>query len=246
MARTARMRKLASDASRYSFWIAMLLTSLLSVATSRAQDSRRSDRAAELSAAAVALKDPGVQVRVDAATALASMTDSAGSVIPLLGEALRDPSYYVRRTAALGLAKLAPSRQEAIELLAYALADTDPAVQDNAVWGLQTAGPAAFPVLTRALQAEDARVRLAAVEVLQTILALGGARGVSPRAVEALIDALSDSNPDVRAASARSLGILGPPARDAVAQLRTVSDTDRVDYVRDAATDALQKITRTP
>jgi HEAT repeat protein len=89
-------------------------------------------------------------------------------------------------------------------------------------------------------------VRVAALEVLQGIFRTGSGEALSPPTIEAVTEALDDSSPDVRAASARGLGVAGPAARSAAARLREVSADDPVDYVRSAAADALVQIARTP
>lgn len=240
-----RPGKLRSNASRHG-GVLLLSAVLLFAGSLEAQEQREGQKADPIARAAAALKDPRMQVRIDAVTALGSMTGDGPLAVPLLVEALSDPSEHVRRTAALGLARLAPTTREAVAPLARALEDTDPAVQDNAVWGLQSVGPMAFPVLIETLASPHVRVRVAALEVLQTIFALQGGNGLSPAGVEAFVQALNDPNADVRAAAARSLGTLGAPAQSALPRLQAMAAGDEVDYVRDVASDALRRIPKTP
>ena len=237
--------KFRSNASRHG-GVLVLCAVLLLAAGLEAQEPREGQNADPIAAAAAALKDPQVQVRVEAVTALGSMAGDGARTVPLLVSALDDPNEHVRRTATLGLARLAPTTREAIVPLVQALEHGDPLVQDNAVWGLQAAGPVAFPILIDTLASPHTRVRVAALEVLQTIFALRGGGGVSPADIQAFVQTLNDRSADVRAAAARSLGTLGAPAQPALARLRAMATDDDVDYVRDAATDALRRIPKSP
>jgi HEAT repeat protein len=226
--------------------VALTLTTV--VAGPRAEEPSVGSRGVDaLSAAARDLKDSRVNVRVEAASALGSMVSEGEAVVPLLAAAVQDPSDHVRRTAILGLARLAPYYQAAIVPLVRALGDADPLVQDNAVWGLQSSGGRAVPALTDALRLreEGIRVRVAALEILQSI-SRSESGLLPPPTIDVLTATLDDPSPDVRAASARGLGAAGQAAQTAIARLRQVSSGDIVDYVRAAAADAVTQIVRVP
>lgn len=153
------------------------------------------------------------------------------AVEPLIG-ALKDPYYPVREAAALGLGLLGDQR--AVEPLGKALDDPAMPVRRRAASALVLlpAEPV-IPALARRVRddGESAAVRQFAV------LALGWTKDAA--AVDPLIDALDDSDPDVRTAAADFLGDLGD--QRAVEPLTEAFDDQEVD-VRWAAVRSAGKL----
>lgn len=206
-----------------------------------AQPAREGERA--LTELARDLKAPASATRLRALEALAALGAPA---VPVLAQALADGSVdvHTRRVVALTLATLTPPTDEAIAALLRALGDADTAVQDNASWALRKIGPRALPAITSAIVDGNQRVRLSATGIIATHLALGQMSAMPGETLAALIGALSDHDPDVRATAARALGDAGPAAKSAIERLQKIVASDPTDYVRSAAVQALDKIGR--
>ena len=189
------------------------------------------------------LKDPAPGTRLRAVAALALLGAPAA---PSLVRALEDGSVdvHTRRVVALSLASIIPATDETIAALIRSLGDIDTAVQDNATWVLRKLGPRALAAITSAMSDQDLRIRHSAAGIVATSLALGQMGPVPGETLSALIGALSDHDPDVRATAARALGDAGSAAKPAVAGLQKLAASDPVDYVRSVATHALDKIGR--
>jgi HEAT repeat protein len=198
----------------------------------------------------VALKDAHWSVRKCAVDALARIKDPC-AVLPLT-HLLKDPDHDVREAAVEALAKIRD--KSAIEKLVVSLADAQSTVRHAAGaaltkidsdWKLSESARRAIPAL-KALQADrDYWVRHTAAEVIQRITNAKKTDDPAPTpateimrrrqtaGIEAIIDALSDWDRDVRQAAAEALGRISD-SRAAQALARALEDTDR--WVRQAAT----------
>jgi HEAT repeat protein len=152
-----------------------------------------------------ALQDPEVKVRYTAATSLGMIKDqrAVAPLIPLLKE--RD--FEMQLSVSMALGRLRDPR--AIEPLIAVM--TDPSLGDGrfAIMALQQIGPASTEPLLVLLKNGDANTRKTAAYALEGI---GGKQAVDP-----LIAALKDPDPEVRAAVPVPLAMNGlidhPPAQ---------------------------------
>jgi HEAT repeat protein len=185
------------------------------------------------------VRDPNVQVRLEAINVLETLESSAVHAVPVLVHALSDPDLFVRWAAARTLGKMGPVEPSHVTpALARLLFDRDLDVRLAAALALERIGPAAqtaVPDLIRALGASDAIEREAAAR------ALGGIGTGARPAIPALAAALSDADPRVREIAAKVLGRFGPLAASAEPALRKALD-DAEPLVRTAASDALLNI----
>lgn len=100
---------------------------------------------------------------------------------------------------------------------------------------LGSCGPEGIPYLTYLLRTGTVNVRC---EAAYTLARTGG-----PRAVEPLIVELGNTDPRVRAAAAKALGLLG--CARALPALEAIADSDADRHVRNDARKALKYIRRT-
>jgi HEAT repeat protein len=189
-----------------------------------------------------ALADSDSEVRLAGAKGLGRLGPAAQPAIPALVEALKDRVGIVRRVAALSLGSIRPSTPEAIAALVHALGDPDAAVVDNAAHSLIDLGLVAVPALAGALKHPDGGVRAGAAVTLTAGVQFGGFRPVSAETVAALIEALKDSQPDVRDEIARVLAEVGPNGRVALGPLRELAQRDPVESVRRTAERAIERL----
>jgi HEAT repeat protein len=145
--------------------------------------------------------------------------------------ALKDEDWALREDAATLLGEFRDPR--AVGPLVEALRDEDRAVRDAATGALRKIGLAAVPALLAALKDPNGNVQEIAVALLKEL--------PDPRAVEPLIECLTNRNWIVRMHAAKGLGVVGD-AR-AVEHLIPLL-TDDVKAVRVDATDALARIGR--
>jgi len=111
-----------------------------------------------------ALRDPDINVRRRAATALGKIGQPAGKSLVGL---LKDPDPEMRRVAVEQLGKI--RHPEALEPLLAALRDPDPNVQWWAAWALGEMGSAAEEDLKKLLRDPDRGVRRWAKEALNKL-----------------------------------------------------------------------------
>lgn len=196
---------------------------------------------------ALASSDP--EARRKAIFAFGAMGAEAESAVPALAHVLtQDPDPEARIEASLALSKMAPASRAAVPALAQALEDKEGFVRMNSAVALARLGAdarPAIPALVKALVDED---NLTGMETFpctiqeRVVIALGRASAGSSEAVPVLLDTLkAAATEEMRMATARALGEVGPEARAAVSRL-TVMLKDKNNDVRQAAEDALAKI----
>lgn len=176
------------------------------------------------------------QVRARAAEALGTIGPPAAMTAPALVHTLSDASDYVRSKAAIALGLLGPdAANESVPALSRALDDTDSHVAARAAEALgmlEGAAAAADRELRRALEHINPDVRRHAANALgqiglepedvaplmrlfedeegqvrrQVVLTLGGLETPGPPVMQALVKAIDDKEPSVRAAAVEVLG----------------------------------------
>lgn len=143
----------------------------------------------------------GEPVRVSAIQALGGFGAAAAPAVPILIETLRDDDLLTRWFAAAVLGKVGPQARTAVDELVKLLhaGKEPPRVPTRIGFGGMPAPPD----------------RLAVVAAR----ALGEIGAEASGAVPALMEALADPDPTLRAEAARALGAIGPAAHEAVAAL---------------------------
>ncbi len=189
-----------------------------------------------------ALGDADPEVRLAAANGLGRLGPAAHPAAPSLARAMRDRVPFVRRGIATALGAITPATPEAVEALMAALVDPDAAVIDNAAHSLLALGPAAVPALCRALKDPDVGLRQMASITLSAGLHSGQFRPAGRQTVAVLIEALEDSDADVRDEAARSLAELGQQATEALPALRKMAAADPAEQLRRVARRAIESI----
>jgi HEAT repeat protein len=140
------------------------------------------------------------------------------AVIDLI-DMLRHENAHLRRIAVVALGETRSVGNDAIPELVEGLDDKDDAVRREAARALGKIGAAAVPSLVVALgDAPDDRVRVSAAEALGRI----GPRATV--AIPALIAALKHADDAVRDAAAAALLLIGPPAAPALIEAVTDAD----------------------
>ncbi len=171
-----------------------------------------------------------------AAWALGRMGPDAGKAVDALGKALLSDTRTAAR-AAWAILQIGPNDAEkAIPQLLKALGNREGGVSWNAAKALARIGKPAVPHLIRTLSGKSSG---AAANAAFALGMMTGGQGVP--AVPALSKNLSSKDPAVRRASARTLGSLGPEAKDAVDPLARCLKDEVVD-VRKLAAQSLGKI----
>jgi HEAT repeat protein len=191
-------------------------------------------------------------LREDTVTALLQLGAGGAPAVPVLLEACRDEDSLVRSWAALALDRIAREDPAALPVFLAALKEEDASVRAAAAGvlvqairtarglerkfltrpGLAVASAGGLFTPTRTKRAEDtARDGRAGAKILPPDEAV----------LPALLEALRDPEPIVRARVASALGDLGPEARDAVYPLvEALRDPDS--SVRNSAASALGQI----
>lgn len=179
--------------------------------------------------------EPDPPTRAQVARMLAKHLTKSQPALPALNEAVRsDPNYNVRSACLYAIYNIARNAEEALPAPTYVLLhDADPRLRRVGAKRLGSYGAASAPsvpqliaaladagVPARAaddpLRGKDEPVCIAAADAL----ALIGKPAVGP-----LIEALKSQQRTVRLLSIRALGDIGPDAKDAVAPLKTLSQS---------------------
>jgi len=188
------------------------------------------------------LRDPDVQIRRSAATALEQLEEKAAPAMAGLVMALRDTDRIVRWAAAKTLGFMPPDKAESVILpLAQLLSDPTLHVRMQAAVSLEALGSvaqAAVPALAKSLtnKSGDVEARLAAMYAMMRI----GPAHLHP-ALPALIGLLSDRDPRVVRTACQVLAEIGPPAEPAIGELRRLIGHEDAE-VRLAAAKAILSI----
>jgi RNA polymerase sigma factor (sigma-70 family) len=203
------------------------------------------------------LKGKDKELRKWAAVSLSGIGPEGKDAIPALIECLEDEDASLRGWAVGALGRMAPESKSAIPALIKLLRSD--ASRSSAVDALNRFHELAVPVWREALKDRDDKIRAAAAESLALIG--GAAKGANPdliraladkdqevrqragialvrvgaEAVPALVEALKDKDPVIRAGSAQVLGEMGSTvAASAVpALVKAMGDEDK--RVREAA-----------
>jgi HEAT repeat protein len=180
------------------------------------------------------LADPDVR-----SLCAARLAEAPPQYIEAIATALASPDMKVRWSAVEALKNRRDNAPEAVFPLARALEDEEKMIRYTAVTGLDTLGRLSAPAvnaLAKALEDEYSMTRLYAAQ------ALGKLGPDAQPAIEALAKALGDRDAQVRRAVVWSLRDLGPVARGAIPALERMRDSDRTDWMRELAVEALEAI----
>lgn len=190
-------------------------------------------------------KDVSPRLRLLAADTLGQLRSPAaiGVLTRQLLQPRRNNSYeetLLRQTMIDSLAMSGPLAVGALPALSRATEDSNADIRRSACQAIGSLGPRAEGALTSLLERlvldDDAAVKDASADALARIGSLS---------VPALTDLLERGGPDLQWRAAKSLGQIGPRAKDAVPQLRrTLQSPDN--EVRIESIDALWRISRDP
>ena len=149
-----------------------------------------------------ALHDPAELVRRRAARAIGDFGKEAAPAVPQLIAALRDPEPSVRVDVIGSLGRIGPEARAAAPALIRLLGQEDTRIRTIVGAALRKMGPYAVPYLMKALTEPDAVIRERAAVLLGRI-------GIYHDAVvQVLLEACSDSEPEIRAAAREAISRL--------------------------------------
>jgi HEAT repeat protein len=153
--------------------------------------------------------------------------------VAALLEARTDKDPMTRNLVWQALAQIGPQAKAAVPDLILDTKDGDEGTRNVAMRVLRAIGPDAIPALLEAVKDRDNDY---------AFLALGSMGPEAKSAVPELVKLLSDPSSQVRQRSARVLGMIGRPAKEAAPALRKAHEEDRNANVRLAAGQALPLI----
>ncbi len=188
-----------------------------------------------------ALRDPSVNVRLEAISALSRMQDDAETIVPHFEQTLEDTSGSVRARAANAIQRmymLGHEGETSTAPLLAALENEDEASRGSVLRALAETGPDSLVVrLVARILAEDpsADVRTSAVYSLNKLDAQ------SAEVTALLLTALEDRDEGVRAQAVMGLAGAGESGVSALAELRRALD-DPTERVRDYAVMAFARL----
>jgi len=205
------------------------------------------------------------KARLIACLALSRIGPKATAAVSRLTEAIDDEDAFVRAEAAYALGRIGPPASDAAARLATLFDNADASLRQSAITAVGQMGrDAATPILS-ALRRDNRQVRLAACTALQEMQGEGGfavpelvdlcgeadaelqdavfltLASVGREAIEPLMQLLHQPDEGRRRRAAMALGRIGPPAADAVPELRRALQ-DSVPDVRFWAAKALGEI----
>jgi len=180
--------------------------------------------------------EPDPHTRAQVARMLAKYQTAAQPALPALNEAVKsDPQYQVRTAALHAIYDIARNAEEALPAPTYVLThDPDPRLRRVAAKRLGSYGAASAPAVDELIAAlsddavpqrppgdplhgADEPVCLAAADALTKI---------GEPAVEPLLAALGSEDRRVRLLSIRALGDMGPSAKEAIAPLQRLAESE--------------------
>jgi HEAT repeat protein len=166
------------------------------------------------------------------------------ALIEVLGQQSDSPEdLEFTREANFALSAIGPGAKDAIPSLVKGLSSLDEGVAASAAYALGKIGAdarSAVPALQRAEGSESVIVKAASVFALWQIQPGNPARRI--KATSLLLKALEDDRDLVRAGAATMLGELGGVGERVTEKLKEVREKDAVEFVRQAADEALKKI----
>jgi HEAT repeat protein len=192
------------------------------------------------------------KLRQYAVRLIARVGPDAASAVPALIEAMRkrpqdDDDVEFLREAQFALGAIGPGARKAVPALVRSLSSDNDEIRASAAYALGRIGPgarAAVPALQANLKSPSEIVNLTSVLALMGIQPERWAVVAAPR----LSRALDSEFVLVRVQAASALGALGERrelrnlGKRAVPRLRKLREEDENELVRQAATDALQKL----
>jgi HEAT repeat protein/protein involved in polysaccharide export with SLBB domain len=185
-----------------------------------------------------ACKDGDRYIRLTAIASLGRLQLPPKRLLTTLTEALSDQDPQIRSFAAGTFPRMGENAKPAVPALIAALKDENPNVRYSCLRALQDIGPKAqevLPALILALKDKDGSVRGQALEYLE---ALGPeAKPTVPGLIEAF-----NENPTSRNAIARTLGSIGPAAKEALSTL--IDFLQQPEAKRSGAVDNVQEAMR--
>jgi HEAT repeat protein len=174
----------------------------------------------------------------EAASAVPAVIDALGKA----GDAPDDIEFI--REAQIALSAIGPAAKAAIPALIKSVGSENDEISASACYALGKMGDAAraaIPALQRAEESESLVVQAASVFALWQIQPTRPARRL--KATVLLVKALDSDRELVRAGAATMLGELGTVGATAKEKLQQVSENDDAQIVREAAAEALKKLT---
>ncbi|MFH1723908.1 MAG: HEAT repeat domain-containing protein [Elusimicrobiota bacterium] len=180
------------------------------------------------------LGDPDREVRRKALEALRARGPSAQDALPLLIRAFeKESDWSLRPTILETLVSVGGERS--VRGVIRLMKGTDPGMRSGAARRLRDMGRPAVSSLVEILRAdEDAAMRRTAAETLGELRAT--------QAVPALIQALEDGDTGVGHTAVLALGLIGPPAKEAVPALVGILNKEKRSRIGDSSSWSLGRI----
>ena len=167
-----------------------------------------------------AIKGGSEAVRAECARALGAMGPKAKAALAAVRGLLEDPSRHVRYQATEAMARIAPGDPGVVEALIGLLESAEDFERGHAAKTLAAMGPPARAAIPAIIRAFDRREHAPSVDYeLPPSTDVRAVAGFGPAAVPALRRGLRSGTPKVQACCAQALGLLGPAAGAAKADL---------------------------
>jgi HEAT repeat protein len=173
-----------------------------------------------------------VERRIAAETLAALGFHAAPAVAAIVPQSIADPEPLVRYALLDALERIGWNPGGHVPVFVALLEHPDQIAQARAAWALGRVGPPAAAAVPRLAAVAVDHGRLVDPR-WSAVVALGRLGTVSEAAVPALVELLSDADPDMREASARSLGAIRPDEQVAAALAAACDDRDQL--VREGA-----------
>jgi HEAT repeat protein len=200
------------------------------------------------------LDDGDEHVRASSASALRVFGSDARDAVPRLMHNLNDPHFDAQSCAAAALGGIGPEARDAVPALVKLVEGQKGNAARNALWALGRIGPdarQAVPILATLLDHEDKEIRFAAIDTLGLVRPSDAEliREISSRitardmdlnrhlmdalgrigsaAVPRLADLVTNENAEISFLAIRSLGDIGPDAKQAVSVLAVALEDRR-------------------